>query len=140
MFRIHRCSCPHLTTVRSGFPFSTIYVASSAPLPLPTFFAVWIAPAGTNKTSPALTFATLAVDLIFQRTFDHVDDLFARMRVPGSDISRVEVDAHLDDLASGRAEIVPLQVGSFGSRLLRLRHAQRQSACDDQHRHSNNAR
>jgi hypothetical protein len=56
------------------------------------------------------------------------------MRVPGSDIPRVEVDAHLDDLASGRAEIVPLQVGSFGSRLLSPCHVQRESACDDQHR------
>ena len=48
-------SCAHLTTTRSGFPFSTIYVASSAPLPLPTFFAAWIVPAGMNKTSPALS-------------------------------------------------------------------------------------
>jgi len=40
------------------------------------------------------------------------------VRVPGGDISRVEVDPHLDDLASGNAEIVSLQVGSFGSRLL----------------------
>jgi hypothetical protein len=48
------------------------------------------------------------------------------------DISRVEVDAHLDNLAAGGAEIVPLQVGSFGSRLLRPRHVQRQTACDDQ--------
>src|SRR5438270_9699321 len=44
----------HLTTVRSGFPFSTTYVASSAPLPLPTFLTQWIAPAGTKRTSPAL--------------------------------------------------------------------------------------
>src|SRR5262245_49673575 len=45
----------HLTSSTSGFPFSTIYVASSAPLPLPTFFAAWIVPAGMNKTSPALS-------------------------------------------------------------------------------------
>ena len=45
----------HLTSTTSGFPFSTIYVASSAPLPLPTFFAAWIVPAGMNKTSPALS-------------------------------------------------------------------------------------
>jgi hypothetical protein len=32
------------------FPFSTTYVASSAPLPAPTFFALWIVPAGMNKT------------------------------------------------------------------------------------------
>ena len=58
----------------------------------------------------------------------------------GDDISRVEVDAHLDDLASGGAEIVPLQVGSFGSRLLRLRHVQRQTASDDQHRYRHDSR
>jgi hypothetical protein len=47
--------CAHSTSVRIGFPFSTTSVASSAALPLPTFFTAWIAPAGTNKTSPALT-------------------------------------------------------------------------------------
>ena len=45
----------HLTSTTSGFPFSTIYVASSAALTLPTFFAAWIVPAGMNKTSPALS-------------------------------------------------------------------------------------
>jgi hypothetical protein len=45
----------HLANVRSGFPFSTIYVASSAPIPLPTFFAEWMVPAGMNNTSPALS-------------------------------------------------------------------------------------
>jgi hypothetical protein len=54
--------------------------------------------------------------------------------VPGGDISRVEIDAYLNDLASGNAEIVPLQVGSFGSRLLNLRAVQRKTASDDQHR------
>jgi hypothetical protein len=43
----------------SGLPFSTTYVASSAPLPLPMFFAEWIVPAGTNNTSPALTLVDL---------------------------------------------------------------------------------
>jgi len=57
------------------------------------------------------------------------------MRVLGGDNSRVKVDAQLDDLASGNAEIMPLQVSSFGSRLLRLRHVQRQTASDDQHRY-----
>ena len=45
----------HLPSTTSGFPFSTIYVASSAALPLPTFFAAWIVPAGMNRTSPALS-------------------------------------------------------------------------------------
>ena len=48
--------------------------------------------------------------------------------------SRVEVDAHLDDLASGDAEIVPLEIGALDSRLLCARHLQHQTASDDQHR------
>src|SRR5215217_1881237 len=43
----------HLVRVISGFPFSTTYVASSAPSSLPMFLAEWIVPAGTNRTSPA---------------------------------------------------------------------------------------
>src|SRR5215207_3754009 len=54
------CPCPssmraHSAGTTSGFPFSTTYVASSAPLPLPTFFTAWITPAGMNRTSPALS-------------------------------------------------------------------------------------
>src|SRR4051812_25808207 len=48
----HRQGC--LTSVMSGFPFSTTYVASSAPLPVPTFLTECTAPDGTSKTSPAL--------------------------------------------------------------------------------------
>jgi hypothetical protein len=47
-------STPHFMSSRSGFPFSTTYVASSAPFWLPTFLAEWIVPAGMNRTSPAL--------------------------------------------------------------------------------------
>jgi hypothetical protein len=32
-----------------------MYVASSAALPLPTFFTAWIVSGGTSKTSPALS-------------------------------------------------------------------------------------
>jgi hypothetical protein len=46
---------------------------------------------------------------------EDVDDLFARMPVLRRDISRVKIDAHLNDLASGSAEIVPLRLGTFGS-------------------------
>ena len=35
----------------------------------------------------------LDLNLILQRVFEDIDDLFARMRVTGGDISRVEVDA-----------------------------------------------
>src|SRR5829696_10540703 len=45
----------HSTSTMSGFPFSTTYVASSAPLAVPTFFTAWIVSAGTKKTSPALS-------------------------------------------------------------------------------------
>ena len=45
----------HLAITTRGFPFSTIYVASSEPLPLPTFFAPCFTPAGMNRTSPALS-------------------------------------------------------------------------------------
>src|SRR5262245_3849114 len=47
----------------------------------------------------------LAADLVLQGAFDDVDDLLPRVRVHGGDITGVEVDAHLDDLASGSAEI-----------------------------------
>src|ERR1700733_11512345 len=46
-------SRPHWIKVRSGLPFSTIYVESAVLLPLLTFFAVCTVPAGMNKTSPA---------------------------------------------------------------------------------------
>ena len=44
-------------------------------------------------------------------------------------------DDRLDGLASGDAEIVPLEVVARDSRLLRQRHVQRQTAADDQHRY-----
>src|SRR5262245_66348918 len=48
---VGRC---HWTTVMSGLPFSTMYVASSAARPVPTFLAEWTVPGGMNRTSPAL--------------------------------------------------------------------------------------
>src|SRR5260370_21807044 len=49
--------------------------------------------------------------------------------------ARREIDAHLDGLASGGAEIVPLQIGARDSRgLLRLRYGQRETAAEDQRR------
>ena len=53
--RAARYLCSHLTSVTSVFPFSTIYVASSAAFSVPTFFAECAAPAGINNTSPALS-------------------------------------------------------------------------------------
>ena len=55
IFRALASISRHFTNVRSGFPFSTTYVASSLAVPLPTFFAAWIVPAGMKRTSPALS-------------------------------------------------------------------------------------
>src|SRR5215510_4965271 len=75
----------------------------------------------------------LALDLILQQTFDDVGDLFARMAVRGERHSWAEVDAHLDHLAAGDAEIVPREISALDS-LLRQRAVRRQSACEDQRR------
>src|SRR4051812_40834359 len=55
----------------------------------------------------------LTIEGILQRTFDDIDDLFARMGVPRKRYSRIELDEHLVDLASGHAEIVALKVGAL---------------------------
>src|SRR3954454_19925082 len=73
----------------------------------------------------------LAVHLVLQRPFKDIDDLFARMRVPAERGSRAEVDAHLDDLAPGDAEIVLLEIGTLDSRLLRSRHLHAQTGSND---------
>ena len=39
----------------------------------------------------------------------------------------------------GTLEIVPLEIGALDSRLLRLRHVQRQTASDDQHRYGHDS-
>src|SRR3954466_13840771 len=124
----------------SGFPFSTRYVASSAPFPLPTFFAEWIVPAGLNSTPRFQRDPRLAVHLVLHRSLKDVDDLFARMRVPAERYSRAEVDAHLDDLASGDAEILLLEIGTFDSRLLRSRRVHAQTGSDDDCCHRNPVR
>src|SRR5437867_10038767 len=77
----------------------------------------------------------LALDLILQGAFDDIDDLFARMTVLTERHPGGEIDAHLDVLASGDAQIVPLEIGALNSRLLRPRHVQRQTACGDQRRY-----
>jgi hypothetical protein len=60
----------------------------------------------------------LALDLVPQRPFEDVDDLFTRMGVPDRCRFGAYVDALLDDLSSGRAEIVLLQFGAPQSRRL----------------------
>jgi hypothetical protein len=59
-----------------------------------------------------------ALDPVLQRPFEDVDDLFARMLVPDEWRLRANVDAVLDDLASGDAQIVPLEVGAPDPRRL----------------------
>src|SRR5260370_4200404 len=78
----------------------------------------------------------LVLDLILERACEDIDDLFARMRMLAERHAGRKIDAHLDGLASGGAEIVPLQVGTLDARLLRLRRRQRQTACDNQRRQS----
>jgi hypothetical protein len=76
----------------------------------------------------------LALDLILQRTREDVDDLFARMPVSAECCCRVELDAHLYDLAARYAQIVALEIDAPDVLLLRLRHGQRQPACREQNR------
>src|SRR4029453_777274 len=57
----------------------------------------------------------------------------------GGHHARVDVNAHLDDPASGDAKIVPLEIGARDARLLRPRHVQRQTASDEQHRYRHDA-
>ena len=126
--------------VRSGFPFSTTYVASSAPFRLPTFFAAWIVPAGMKRTSPGLSVTDGFPSTCTPRPFENIDDLFTRMRVPGGRHPRVEFDDRLDDLASWDAEIVPLEIDAFDPCPPCPRHVQNQTAHDDDRRHHHHSR
>jgi hypothetical protein len=101
-------------------PLSTAYVASSDAWPRPAFRTAWTTPAGDGQgVTGAARPRRLALDLVLQRPFDDVDDLFTRMGV--LDRCRFEgyVDVLLDDLSSGSAEIVLLQFGAPQSRRLR---------------------
>src|SRR5215207_4470654 len=62
----------------------------------------------------------LVLDLILQRAFQDIDDLFARMEVLEGWRFRADVHAVLDDFASGNAEIVVLEIGALDSRRLLL--------------------
>src|ERR1700722_19356573 len=58
----------------------------------------------------------LAVDLIFQRACQDVDDFLTRMGVPDRGRVRLHVDAGTDSLASGDGKVVALQAGAPQSR------------------------
>src|SRR5215208_6820369 len=62
----------------------------------------------------------LALELILQRPFEDIDDLFARMGVLEGWRFRANVHAVLEDFASGNAEIVLLEIGALDSRGLLL--------------------
>jgi hypothetical protein len=96
----------------TGFPFSTTYVASSAALPLPTFRTP-IDRSGrdgqgvTGMVRPH----RLALDLVLQRCFEDVDDLFARMDVPNR--RRLgPISTRSWTTSRPGAEIVLLQIGA----------------------------
>jgi hypothetical protein len=61
------------------------------------------------------------------------------MPVLGGRHARGNLHNRLDDLASGDAEVVLLEIGAIDSRLLRPRHIQRQTASDDQRRYRNDS-
>jgi hypothetical protein len=82
----------------------------------------------------------LVLDLVLERALENIDDLFARMPVLGERRSRFDLHAHLEDLASRDAEIMPLEIGALDSRLLRRRQVQRRSACHDQHHRGHDSR
>src|ERR687898_2951691 len=62
----------------------------------------------------------LTLGLVLQRSFEDIDDLFAWMEVLEGRRLRANVHAVLDDLASGNAEIVLLEIGTPDSRHLLL--------------------
>jgi hypothetical protein len=61
------------------------------------------------------------------------------MRVLRERHCRRKLEAYLNDLASGDAQIVPLEFDTSESRLLRPGHVQRQAASGDQHRYRHNS-
>jgi hypothetical protein len=102
-------------------------VASSFATLLPTFFAADRSGWDEEDVAGLERHWRLALDLILQRALEDIDDLFARMRVLAEGRSRIEVNAYLEGLASGDAEIVPLQVRALDSRhprVLSPRHLQ----------------
>jgi hypothetical protein len=50
----------------------------------------------------------LAIDIVFNGAFEDVDNLFARMPVPGEGCTGREFDPQLPHFPAGDAEIMPL--------------------------------
>jgi hypothetical protein len=58
----------------------------------PTFLTPWITPEEIRKESPVLKYhRRLLIEVVFQCTFDDVDELLTRMRMPGRFFCFVEV-------------------------------------------------
>ena len=57
----------------------------------------------------------LPVDLVLQLSLEHVDDLLAEVEMPGRWRLRAELEAILDHLASGDAEVLLLEVDTVDS-------------------------
>jgi hypothetical protein len=90
-------------------------VASSAALPLPTLRTVDRSGRDEQDVAGRDRGRRLALDLILQGSFEDVDDLFTGMGVLDEGRGRAEVDAGLDDLVAGDAEIVLLEIGALDS-------------------------
>src|SRR6185369_1198539 len=69
----------------------------------------------------------LVLDLIFERAFEDINHLLAVMCMLAKRHAGGEIDADLDRLTPGRADVVPLQVGSRDPVLLRLRAKRREN-------------
>ncbi len=88
----------HSTTTRNRLALSATYVASSAALPLPTFFTAWIRFGRDEQGRRRLRASSAGLP-----STRYSSD-------PTNGASGLIVDAALDDLASGDAQIVPLEV------------------------------
>src|SRR5215211_3936189 len=114
----------HSTSTTSGFPCSTTYVGE-----LRRVAGAYVLHRVDRFSRDEKDLAHvdrrrwLALDLILQRPFEDIDDLFTRMLVLKGWRFRANVQAVLDDLASGNAEIVLLEIGALDSRRLLLRAA-----------------
>ena len=62
-----------------------------------------------------------AVEAIFERAPQHIDQLLARMAVPGGGGARGEIDTDLDRLVPGDAEVVTQEIGARDRGPLRRR-------------------
>jgi hypothetical protein len=82
----------------------------------------------------------LAIELVLQRTFEHIGNFHTRVGVHGKRCSRSKVDPHLDDLANGVTKIAARELGTPDFGLLRLCQVQRQTTSNNQPRSRDSSR